>query len=87
MLELLKSMPRQYNETNVETDPIDDIAGVYKQKGAGGTVSLSTRIGPAPMCNRIKRLSRDRKACKPRHGGAHAPLTVGRTEKTYGSGC
>lgn len=53
-LELLKTLPKQYHETDVEIDPNADLAGVYKQIGAGGTVARPTRIGPAMMFNNIK---------------------------------
>ncbi|SFW73746.1 UbiD family decarboxylase [Chitinophaga sancti] len=53
-LELLKTIPQQYHETNVEIDPNADLAGVYKQIGAGGTVQRPTRLGPAMMFNNIK---------------------------------
>ncbi|MCC8089020.1 MAG: UbiD family decarboxylase [Rikenellaceae bacterium] len=53
-LELLKTLPRQYHETDIETDPNADLAGVYKQIGAGGTVERPTRLGPAMMFNNIK---------------------------------
>ena len=52
-LELLKQMPQQYHETNVPINPDADLAGVYKQLGAGGTVERPTRLGPAMMFNNI----------------------------------
>lgn len=53
-LDLLKQMPHQYHETDVEINPDADLAGVYKQIGAGGTVERPTRIGPAMQFNNIK---------------------------------
>ncbi|WP_419868370.1 UbiD family decarboxylase [Chryseobacterium sp. CT-SW4] len=53
-IELLKTLPQQYHETDVEIDPNADLAGVYKKIGAGGTVERPTRIGPAMMFNNIK---------------------------------
>lgn len=53
-LELLQNIPQQLHETNVEIDPHADLAGVYKQIGAGGTVERPTRIGPAMIFNNIK---------------------------------
>lgn len=53
-MELLKTLPQQYHETDVEIDPNADLAAVYKQIGAGGTVSRPTRLGPAMMFNNVK---------------------------------
>lgn len=53
-LELLKTIPQQYHETNVLIDPNADMAGVYKLIGAGGTVQRPTRLGPAMMFNNVK---------------------------------
>ena len=46
-LELLKSMPGQYAETEVEVDPRAELSGVYRYIGAGGTVMRPTKEGPA----------------------------------------
>ena len=53
-LELLKSMPGQYAETEVEVDPRAELSGVYRYVGAGGTVMRPTKEGPAMVFNRIK---------------------------------
>ncbi|MBP1649938.1 MAG: 3-octaprenyl-4-hydroxybenzoate carboxy-lyase UbiD [Bacteroidetes bacterium] len=53
-LELLKTIPQQYHETDVLIDPNADMAGVYKQIGAGGTVQRPTRLGPAMMFTNVK---------------------------------
>ncbi|WP_084596179.1 UbiD family decarboxylase [Pseudomonas massiliensis] len=53
-IELLKTLPGQYIETDRETDPKDELAGVYRYIGAGGTVMRPTRTGPAMTFNRIK---------------------------------
>ncbi|WP_345830448.1 UbiD family decarboxylase (plasmid) [Pantoea sp. BRR-3P] len=53
-IELLKTLPEQYVESNREVDPIAELAGVYRYIGAGGTVMRPTRIGPAMTFNNIK---------------------------------
>ena len=53
-LELLKTMPGQFFETDVEVDPIAELSGVYRHIGAGGTVMRPTREGPAMIFNNIK---------------------------------
>ncbi|HJS87507.1 MAG TPA: UbiD family decarboxylase [Acetobacteraceae bacterium] len=53
-LEHLKVFPGQYIETDREVDPKDELAGVYRYIGAGGTVIRPTRVGPAMMFNNIK---------------------------------
>ena len=53
-LELLKLMPGQYAETEVEVDPRAELSGVYRYIGAGGTVMRPTKEGPAMVFNRIK---------------------------------
>lgn len=53
-IEVVQAMPKQYHETNVEIDPKDDLAGVYRYIGAGGTVMRPTQVGPAVMFNNIK---------------------------------
>lgn len=52
-LDVLKDLPRQYHETNTPINPDADLAGVYKQIGAGGTVARPTRLGPAMMFNQV----------------------------------
>lgn len=53
-LELLKTIPQQYHETDVLIDPNAELAGVYKLIGAGGTVQRPTRLGPAMMFTNVK---------------------------------
>lgn len=53
-LELLKTMPGQYVETNEPVDPKAELSGVYRYVGAGGTVKRPTQIGPAMMFNNVK---------------------------------
>jgi 4-hydroxy-3-polyprenylbenzoate decarboxylase len=53
-IELLKTIPGQYIETDREVDPKDELAGVYRYIGAGGTVMRPTRIGPAMTFNSVK---------------------------------
>ena len=53
-LELLKTIPGQYVETNVPVDPKAELSGVYRYVGAGGTVKRPTQIGPAMMFNEVK---------------------------------
>ena len=40
-------MEGQYIETDVEVDPMAELAGVYRYVGAGGTVKRPTKEGPA----------------------------------------
>ena len=40
-LALLERMPDQLIETDVEVDPMAELAGVYRYVGAGGTVKRS----------------------------------------------
>ena len=53
-IELIKSMPGEYVETDVEVDPKAEVSGVYRHVGAGGTVMRPTKIGPAMMFNNVK---------------------------------
>lgn len=53
-LELLKEMPGQLIETDVEVDPMAELAGVYRHVGAGGTVMRPTKEGPAMIFHNIK---------------------------------
>ena len=48
-LALLEEMPDQLIETDVEVDPMAELAGVYRYVGAGGTVRRPTKEGPAPL--------------------------------------
>ena len=45
-LKRLKQMEGQYIETDVEVDPMAELAGVYRYVGAGGTVKRPTKEGP-----------------------------------------
>lgn len=53
-LELLKTIPGQYYETDVEVDPNAEISGVYRYVGAGGTVARPTQEGPAMVFKNVK---------------------------------
>jgi 4-hydroxy-3-polyprenylbenzoate decarboxylase len=54
-LEVLKEIPGQFIETNVEVDPEAELAGVYRHVGAGGTVMRPTQVnGPAMMFHHVK---------------------------------
>ena len=53
-LELLKTMPGQLIETDVEVDPMAELAGGYRYGGDGGTVQGPTEEGPAMIFNNIK---------------------------------
>ncbi len=53
-LELLKSIPGQLIETDIEVDPHAELSGVYRHVGAGGTVERPTKEGPAMLFNKIK---------------------------------
>lgn len=53
-LELLRVLPGQLMETDVEVDPMAELAGVYRYVGAGGTVMRPTREGPAMIFHQIK---------------------------------
>ena len=53
-LELLKTVPGQFIETNEPVDPFAEISGVYRHVGAGGTVARPTRKGPAMVFNNVK---------------------------------
>ncbi|MGM9604882.1 MAG: UbiD family decarboxylase [Faecousia sp.] len=54
-LELLRSLPGELVETDVEVDPAAELSGVYRHVGAGGTVQRPTRVdGPAMIFHNIK---------------------------------
>lgn len=53
-LELLRSMPGQLKETQVEVEPHAQLAGVYRHIGAYGTVRRPTRLGPAMIFHNVK---------------------------------
>lgn len=53
-LALLESLPGQLIETDVEVDPMAELAGVYRHIGAGGTCMRPTKEGPAMIFHRVK---------------------------------
>ena len=53
-LELLRSLPGQLVETEVEVAPEAELSGVYRHIGAGGTCMRPTKEGPAMIFNNIK---------------------------------
>ena len=54
-LELLRTIPGQLVETDVEADPHAEISGVYRYVGAGGTVMRPTQQdGPAMLFRNVK---------------------------------
>ena len=53
-LELLKSVPGQYLETDEPVEPAAELAGVYRYVGAGGTVKRPTKEGPAMVFNHVR---------------------------------
>ncbi len=53
-IELLRSMDGELVETDVEVDPMGELAGVYRHVGAGGTVERPTKKGPAMIFNNVK---------------------------------
>lgn len=53
-LKRLEGIPGQLIETDVEVEPMAELAGVYRHVGAGGTCMRPTKEGPAMIFNRIK---------------------------------
>lgn len=53
-LELLRELPGQLMETDVEVEPMAQLSGVYRYVGAGGTVKRPTKEGPAMIFNNVK---------------------------------
>lgn len=53
-LELLKTIPGQLVETNVEADPVAEISGIYRHVGARGTCMRPSPLGPAMIFNNVK---------------------------------
>lgn len=53
-LELLEKIPGQLIRTDVETDPMAELSGVYRHVGAGGTVQRPTQEGPAMVFSNIR---------------------------------
>lgn len=62
-LEVLRGMPGQLLETDVEVDAMAELAGVYRHVGAGGTVQRPTNVnGPAMLFNKLKGFGEERVA-------------------------
>ena len=53
-LALLKDIPGQLIESDVEVEPMAELSGVYRHVGAGGTVMRPTKEGPAMIFNNVK---------------------------------
>lgn len=54
-LQVLKKIPEQLIETDVEVDPKAELSGVYRYLGAGGTVMRPTKVnGPAMIFHNVK---------------------------------
>lgn len=53
-VELLKTLPGQLVETDVEVEPRAQLSGVYRHVGAGGTVMRPTKEGPMMIFNNVK---------------------------------
>ena len=54
-LTLLRNLPGQLVETDVEVDPAAELSGVYRYVGAGGTIQRPTKVnGPAMIFHNIK---------------------------------
>lgn len=53
-LKLLEGMEGQLIETDVEVEPMGELAGVYRHIGAGGTCMRPTKEGPAMIFNKVK---------------------------------
>lgn len=53
-LALLKTYDQELIQSDLETDPDSELAGVYRYIGAGGTLQRPTKTGPAMMFTNIK---------------------------------
>ncbi|MGN0158357.1 MAG: UbiD family decarboxylase [Brotaphodocola sp.] len=53
-LELLRTLPGQLIETDVEVEPMAELSGIYRYVGAGGTVMRPTKEGPAMIFHKVK---------------------------------
>jgi gallate decarboxylase subunit C len=53
-LDFLAQIPGQLVSTNVEVDPYLELAGIYRQVGAGTPVAPPTQIGPAMVFENVK---------------------------------
>lgn len=60
-LRVLEQQPGQLIQTDVEVDPMAELAGVYRYIGAGGTVKRPTHVnGPAMIFNKLKGFDKER---------------------------
>ena len=73
-LDLLRSIPGQLVESDTETDPMGELAGVYRYVGAGGTVARPTKEGPAMIFHNVK-------------GHPGAPVVIGLLASRKRVGC
>lgn len=76
-LELLRQIPGQLVQTDVEVDPEAELSGVYRHVGAGGTVERPTRKGPAMIFNNIKGTSRRQSGHRPSRKSGACRLSAG----------
>lgn len=53
-LKLLQQTSGQLLETEIPVDPEDEVSGVYRYVGAGGTVKRPTKEGPAMLFHNVK---------------------------------
>ena len=53
-LEVIRKIPGQYLECDVEADPFCEITSVYHETGCRGTTIRPTKTGPMMMFNNIK---------------------------------
>ena len=53
-LKVLKDIPGQLAETDMEVNPHAELSGVYRHVGAGGTGQRPTQEGPAMIFNNVK---------------------------------
>ena len=53
-LKVLKDIPGQLAETDMEVNPHAELSGVYRHVGAGGTVQRPIQEGPAMIFNNVK---------------------------------
>ena len=58
-LKVLKDIPGQLAETDVEVNPHAELSGVYRHVGAGGTVQRPTPVSYTHLRNRLIRRSRN----------------------------
>ena len=53
-IKLLRNIPGEIIETDVEVNPHGELSGVYRYIGAGGTVARPTKEGPAMIFKNVK---------------------------------